>query len=68
MVRTVWKIFHSERSKESTFLTPACSPRSRWLVAQLVDRYMRLATVCLVILAGIYVRGLVSAYRETRGA
>ncbi len=39
-----------------------------WSVAQLVDRYMRLATVCLVILAGIYVRGLVSAYRETRGA
>jgi hypothetical protein len=26
-----------------------------WSVEQLVDRYMRLATVCLVILAGIYV-------------
>jgi len=39
-----------------------------WSVTQLVDRYMRLATVCLVILAGIYVWGLVSAYRETRGA
>ena len=39
-----------------------------WSVTELVDRYMRLATVCLVILAGIYVWGLVSAYRETRGA
>lgn len=39
-----------------------------WSVTQLIDRYMRLATVCLVILAGIYVWGLVSAYRETRGA
>jgi len=38
-----------------------------WSVAQLVDRYMRLATVCLVILAGIYVWGLVSAHGETRG-
>jgi hypothetical protein len=39
-----------------------------WSVTQLVDRYMRLATVCLVILAGMYVWGLVSAYRETQGA
>jgi hypothetical protein len=39
-----------------------------WSVTQLVDRYMRLATVCLVILAGIYLWGLVSAYREARGA
>jgi len=39
-----------------------------WSVTQLVDRYMRLATVCLVVLAGIYVWGLVSAYREAQGA
>jgi hypothetical protein len=39
-----------------------------WSVTQLVDRYMRVATVCLVILAGLYVWGLVSAYRDTRGA
>jgi hypothetical protein len=39
-----------------------------WSVTQLVDRYMRLATVCLVVLAGIYVWGLVSAYRETQDA
>lgn len=38
-----------------------------WSVTQLVDRYTRLATACLVILAGIYVWGLVSTYRETRG-
>ena len=39
-----------------------------WSVTQLVDRYMRLATVCLAILAGLYIWGLVSAYREAQGA
>jgi hypothetical protein len=39
-----------------------------WSVTQLVDRYIRLATVCLVILAGMYVWGLVSSYREAEGA
>ena len=39
-----------------------------WSVTQLVDRYMRLATVCLAILAGLYIWGLVSAYREMHGA
>lgn len=39
-----------------------------WSVTQLVNRYMRLATVCLVILAGMYVWGLISSYRETKGA
>jgi hypothetical protein len=39
-----------------------------WSVTQLVDRYIGLATVCLVILAGMYVWGLVSAYREAQGA
>jgi len=33
-----------------------------WSVTELVNRYMRLATVCLVILAGMYVWGLISSY------
>jgi hypothetical protein len=37
-----------------------------WSVAELVARYLRLATVCLVGLFGLYVWGLVSAYREAR--
>jgi hypothetical protein len=37
-----------------------------WSVIQLVDRYVRLATVCLVSLAALYLWGLVSTYLETR--
>lgn len=37
-----------------------------WSVLQLVDRYLNLATVCLVVLAALYVWGLVSAYLEMR--
>jgi hypothetical protein len=37
-----------------------------WSVAELIDRYLRLATVCLVVLLALYVWGLVSAYLETR--
>jgi hypothetical protein len=37
-----------------------------WSVIQLVDRYLRLATVCLVALLALYVWGLVSAYLEMR--
>lgn len=37
-----------------------------WPVTQLVDRYVRLATVCLVVLLALYVWGLVCAYLETR--
>jgi hypothetical protein len=36
-----------------------------WPVTQLVDRYVRLGTVCLVFLGGMYVWGLVSAYLQT---
>jgi len=39
-----------------------------WSVAQLMERYLRLATVCLVALLGLYVWGLIAAYRETRVA
>jgi hypothetical protein len=37
-----------------------------WTVLQMVDRYVRLGTGCLVALLGIYVWGLVSAYLEVR--
>jgi hypothetical protein len=37
-----------------------------WSVTQLVDRYLRLATVCLVALLALYIWGLVSAYLEMR--
>jgi hypothetical protein len=37
-----------------------------WSIIQLVDRYLRLATVCLVALLALYVWGLVSAYLEMR--
>jgi hypothetical protein len=37
-----------------------------WSVTQLVDRYLRLATVCLVVLLALYVWRLVSAFLETR--
>lgn len=37
-----------------------------WSVAQLIDRYLRLATVCLVVLLALYLWGLLSAYLETR--
>jgi len=37
-----------------------------WTVLQMVDRYVRLGTVCLVALLGLYVWGLVSAYLEIR--
>ncbi|MGH9575342.1 MAG: hypothetical protein ACRD40_17675 [Candidatus Acidiferrales bacterium] len=37
-----------------------------WSIIQLVDRYVRLATVCLGALSAVYVWGLVSAYLETR--
>ena len=39
-----------------------------WSVTQLIDRYLRLATVCLVALLALYVWGLVSAYLEVRKA
>jgi hypothetical protein len=35
-----------------------------WSVTQLVDRYVHLGTVCLVVLLGLYVWGLLSAYLE----
>jgi hypothetical protein len=35
-----------------------------WSVTQLVDRYVRLGTVCLVFMGGMYVWGLVSAYLQ----
>ena len=37
-----------------------------WNVAQLIDRYLLLAKVCFVVLFGLYVWGLVSAYLEVR--
>ncbi len=37
-----------------------------WSLAQLINRYVRLAEVCLVALLALYVWGLVSAYREMR--
>jgi len=39
-----------------------------WSVTQLIDRYVRLATVCLVVLLALYVWGLVSTYLEMRRA
>jgi len=35
-----------------------------WSVRQLVDRYVRLGTICLVLLGGLYIWGLVSLYLE----
>ena len=35
-----------------------------WTTLQLVDRYVRLGTICLVALAAVYVWGLVAAYRQ----
>jgi hypothetical protein len=37
-----------------------------WSVLQLVDRYLRLATVCLVALLALYLWGLLSSYLQTR--
>jgi hypothetical protein len=37
-----------------------------WTVLQLVDRYVRLGTVCLAALLALYVWGLASAYLELR--
>jgi hypothetical protein len=37
-----------------------------WSVTQLVDRYVHLGTACLVVLLGLYVWGLLSAYLEIR--
>jgi hypothetical protein len=37
-----------------------------WSLTQLVDRYLRLATLCLVFLLALYVWGLFSAYLELR--
>jgi hypothetical protein len=37
-----------------------------WSVTQLIDRYMRLATVCLVVLLALYFWGLVSTYLKMR--
>ena len=37
-----------------------------WSVLQMVDRYVRLGTACLVFLLGLYVWGLLSAYMEIR--
>jgi len=39
-----------------------------WSSLQLVDRYVRLAEVCLAALAALYVWGLVSAYLDVRSA
>ena len=39
-----------------------------WSITQLVDRYGRLATICLVVLFALYLWGLVSTYLETRRA
>jgi hypothetical protein len=37
-----------------------------WNVALMIDRYLLLAKVCFVVLFGLYVWGLVSAYLEAR--
>jgi len=37
-----------------------------WNVAQMIDRYLLLAKACFVVLFGLYVWGLVSAYLEVR--
>jgi hypothetical protein len=37
-----------------------------WSVTQLIDRYIRLAIVCLVVLLALYLWGLVSTYLETQ--
>jgi hypothetical protein len=37
-----------------------------WSVKQLVDRYLHLATTCLIFLCALYVWGLAAAYLETR--
>ena len=37
-----------------------------WSVIQLVDRYIRLGTICLSALLALYIWGLVSAYLELR--
>jgi hypothetical protein len=37
-----------------------------WTVLQMVDRYVRLGTFCLLILLALYVWGLASAYLELR--
>ena len=37
-----------------------------WTVTQMVDRYLRVATICFVVLAVVYVWGLISAYLEVR--
>jgi len=37
-----------------------------WSLAQLIDRYLRLAHTCLLLLAVLYVWGLISAYLLTR--
>jgi hypothetical protein len=37
-----------------------------WTVLQLVDRYVRLGTFCLLALLALYVWGLASAYRDLR--
>lgn len=37
-----------------------------WTVLQMVDRYVRLGTVCLLALLALYIWGLVSAYLELR--
>jgi hypothetical protein len=37
-----------------------------WTLAQLIDRYLLLAKVCFVVLFGLYVWGLVSAYLKSR--
>jgi hypothetical protein len=37
-----------------------------WTVLQMVDRYVRLGTFCLLALLALYIWGLVSAYLESR--
>jgi hypothetical protein len=39
-----------------------------WSVTLLIGRYRQLATSCLVVLAVVYVAGLVSAINEARAA
>ena len=37
-----------------------------WTPLQMVDRYVRLGTFCLLVMLALYIWGLVSAYLELR--
>ena len=39
-----------------------------WSVTQLVDRYVRLGTICLVVLLALYVWGLISAFLKLQSS